>query len=54
MVEDVREAKPQPLDKIENHLKGMLAQKTMADIIKGLHDNAKVVKYDAEGNAINH
>ena len=54
LVEDVREAKPQPLDKIENQLKGMLAQKTMADIIKGLHDNAKVVKYDAEGNAINH
>ena len=52
LVEDVREAKPQPLDKIENQLKGMLAQKTMADLIKGLHDKAKVVKYDAEGKVI--
>ena len=54
LVEDVREAKPQPLEKIENQLKGMLAQKTMGDIIKGLQSNAKVVKYDVDGNVINH
>ena len=54
LVEDVREAKPQPLDKIENQLKGMLAQKSMGDIIKGLQSKAKVVKYDAEGKVINH
>ena len=54
LVEDVREAKPQPLDKIENQLKAMLAQKSMGDIIKGLQDKATVVKYDAEGNTVKH
>ncbi len=52
LVEDIRDAKPQPLDKIENQLKAMLAQKTMGDIIKDLQKNASVVKYDAEGNEI--
>ena len=52
LVEDVREAKPQPLDKIENQLKGMLAQKTMGDIIKELQSKATVTKYDAEGKVI--
>ena len=53
LVEDVRDAKPQALEKIEPQLKGMLAQKTMADIIKGLQSKAKVVKYDVEGKVIN-
>lgn len=52
LVEDIREAKPQPLEKIESQLKGMLAQKTMGDIIKGLQNKAKVVKYDVEGKVI--
>lgn len=52
LVEDVREAKPQPLAKIESQLKAMLAQKSMADVIKGLHNKAKVVKYDVEGKVI--
>lgn len=52
LVEDVREAKPQPLDKIEAQLKGMLAQKTMGDIIKELQSKATVTKYDAEGKVI--
>ena len=52
LVEDVREAKPQSLDKIEPQLKAMLAQKTMGDIIKGLQNKAKVVKYDVDGKVI--
>jgi peptidyl-prolyl cis-trans isomerase C len=53
LVEDVREAKPQALEKIEPQLKGMLAQKAMGDIIKGLKGKAEVVKYDVEGKVIN-
>ena len=53
LVEDIREAKPQPLSKIETQLKAMLAQKTMGDIIKSLQDKAIVVKYNAEGSTIN-
>ena len=52
LVEDIRDAKPQPLERIEPQLKAMLAQKTMGDIIKSLQSSATVVKYDAEGNKI--
>lgn len=52
MVEDIRDAKPQPLTKIEAQLKNMLAQKTMGDIVKGLQNKAKIVKYDTEGKVI--
>jgi peptidyl-prolyl cis-trans isomerase C len=53
LVEDIRDAKPQDFDKIENQLKAMLAQKTMGDIIKDLQSKAKVVRYDVEGKVIN-
>lgn len=52
MVEDVRAAKPQPLNQIEPQLKNMLAQKSMGDVVKGLQDKAEIVKYDAKGNEI--
>ena len=52
MVEDIRDAKPQPLKQVERQLRAMLAQKTMGDIIKGLHDKATIVKYDADGEEI--
>lgn len=52
LVEDIREAKPQPLNQIEAQLKAMLAQKTMGDIIKGLQDKATIVKYDVDGKVI--
>ncbi len=52
MVEDIRDAKPQPLKQVERQLRSMLAQKTMGDIIKGLQDKATIVKYDAEGEVI--
>lgn len=52
LVEDIRDAKPQAFEKIEGQLKAMLAQKTMGDIIKGLQNNAKVTKYDIDGNQI--
>lgn len=52
MVEDIRDAKPQPLNRIEPQLKNMLAQKTMGDIVKGLQDKAEIVKYDTDGKVI--
>ena len=52
LVEDIRDAKPLPLKNIENKLKAMLAQKTMSDVVKGLQNKAKVVKYDVKGNVI--
>ena len=52
MVEDIRDAKPQPLKLVERQLRSMLAQKTMGDVIKGLQDKATIVKYDAEGEEI--
>ena len=52
MVEDIRDAKPQPMDKIEPQLKAMLAQKTMGDVIKGLQDKATIVKYGTDGSVV--
>lgn len=52
LVEDIRDAKPEALKNIEPQLKTMLAKKAMADIIKGLQNNAKIVKYDAQGNQL--
>ena len=53
LVEDIRTAKPQPLKQIEKQLKGMLAQKSMGDVIKGLQNKASVVKYDVNGEEMN-
>jgi peptidyl-prolyl cis-trans isomerase C len=52
LVEDIRDAKPEPLKKIEPQLKNMLAQKTMGDIVKGLQNKASIVKYGTDGKEI--
>lgn len=52
LVEDIRDAKPLPLKQIEGKLRAMLAQKTMGDVVQGLQNKAKIVKYDTEGNEI--
>lgn len=52
LVEDIREAKPEPMKNIESQLKAMLAKKAMGDIIEGLQKKATVVKYDASGNKL--
>ena len=53
LVEDIRTATPQPLKQIEKQLKGMLAQKSMGDVIKGLQDKASVAKYGINGEKLN-
>ncbi len=52
LVEDIRDAKPQPLKNIEPQLKAMLAQKSMGDVVRGLQSKAKIVKYDLKGEEI--
>ncbi len=52
LIDDVRDAKPEPLKKIEPQLKVMLAKKAMSDIIGNLQRKAEVVKYDAKGNKL--
>jgi len=52
LVEDIRDAKPENMKKIEPQLKAMLAKKAMSDIIKGLQNKADIIKYDASGNQL--
>ena len=40
------------LKNIEPQLKAMLAQKSMGDVVRGLHSKAKIVKYDLNGEEI--
>ncbi len=50
LVEDIRDAKPQPLNKIEPQLKAMMTQGAIAGIFEDLSNKAKVTKYDLKGN----
>ena len=52
-VEDIRDAKPQPYEKIKPQLKGMAAQGAMGKLFDDIAAKAKVTKYDLKGNAIN-
>lgn len=51
-VEDIRDAKPQPYEKIKPQLKGMMAQGAMGKVFEDINKNAKVTKYDLKGKAI--
>ena len=51
-VEDIRDAKPQPYEKIKPQLKGMVAQGAMGKVFEDINKNAKVTKYDLKGKAI--
>ena len=52
MIDDVRDAKPEPFKSIEPQLKMMLAKKAMSDVISSLQNKADVVKYDLKGNKL--
>ncbi|MDR1026427.1 MAG: peptidylprolyl isomerase [Lactobacillus sp.] len=52
MVEDMRDAKPLPLKTIEPQLKGLLTQQAIAEVLQTLTKNAKIEKYDFNGNVI--
>lgn len=52
LVEDVRETKPQPLEAIENQIKISLSQQAVAEVIEELNKDAKIEKFDLQGNKI--
>lgn len=50
LVEDIRDAKPQPLNKIEPQLKAMMTQGAIAGVFDDLNNKAKITRYDLKGN----
>ncbi len=50
LVEDSRDAKPLPLEKVEPQLKAMLAQNAAAGVFGDINSKAKVTKYDLDGS----
>lgn len=52
LVEDVRDAKPLPKKQLEPQLKGYLTQKTIANTVGNLYQNAKIQKYSLDGKEI--
>lgn len=52
LVEDIRDAKPQPYEKVKPQLKGMLAQGAMGKLFDDIANKAKVTKYDLKGKVI--
>lgn len=52
LVEDVRDTQPQPLEAIENQIKMSLSQQAVTEIVKELNANAKIEKFDLQGNKI--
>ncbi len=48
-VEDIRDAKPQPLKKIEPQLKAMMTQSAIASVLDDVNANAKITKYGLDG-----
>ena len=51
-VEDIRETKPLPFEAISEQIKGSLAQKAVAEVVKELNENAQVEKYDLNGRKL--
>lgn len=48
-VEDIRDAKAQPLKKIEPQLKAMMTQGAIANVFEEVNANAKIQRYDLKG-----
>ena len=49
IVDDIRDAKPQPLNEVRSKIESMLTQQALADIVDKLEASAKVVKYGLDG-----
>ena len=52
IVDDVRDAKPQPLAEVRPQIENMLTQQALADVVEELEKNSKVVKYGLDGKEI--
>ena len=49
IVDDIRDAQPQPLSEVHGQIENMLTQQALADIVDKLEASAKVVKYGLDG-----
>lgn len=52
IVDDIRDAQPQPLEEVRPQIEGMLTQQALSDIVDDLEKNAKVVKYNLDGTEL--
>lgn len=51
-VDDIRDAKPQPLNEVRPQIEGMLTQQALADALDNLEKSAKITKYGLDGKEI--
>lgn len=52
IVDDVRDAQPQPLKEVRPQIEGMLTQQALADTLDKLEKSAKVTKYNLDGSVL--
>ncbi len=52
IVDDIRDAQPQPLEDVRPQIEGMLTQQSLADVVDELEKSAKVVKYGLDGKEL--
>lgn len=52
IVDDIRDAKPQPLEEVKPQIENMLTQQALADVLDNLEKQAKVKKYGLDGKEI--
>lgn len=51
-VEDIRDSKPPPYERVRGRLHDELARETMAKYIEDIRADARIVRYDADGNPV--
>ena len=49
IVDDVRDAQPQPLKEVRAKIEDMLTQQALTDVVDDLEKSAKVMKYGLDG-----
>ena len=52
IVDDIRDAQPQPLKEVRSQIEEMLTQQSLADVVDALEKSAKVTKYGLDGKEI--
>lgn len=52
IVDDIRDAKPQPLEAVRPQIEAMLTQQALSDVVDNLEKSAKVTKYGLDGKVM--
>ena len=52
VVDDIRDAQPQPLSAVRSQIESMLTEQALSDVLDGLEKNAKIVKYGMDGSIL--